>query len=499
LRERLLVVVAALAAFGFTAAGSFHFDDYALFSDPSITSPGGWLEVWRPLQTRPLTYFTFWLNYQLGGPGPIGFHVVNLGLHIVSAVLLLAILRRLLPPRVALVAALLFAAHPIQAEAVAYVFARATLLATLLVLASWWCWSEGRPWMALAWFAAALLAKEECAAFPLFLLALWLWGPETGKRLELARKSAIACMLALSLAAGLRVIWAAREIPSAGVGSGAGISPFSYLAMQGVAILRYLAMLLVPWGFTVDPDITVAPLWRAAAWAVVMVAALVALRFRRAAFWFLAGLILLAPSSSIFPAAGLAADRRMYLPMIAFGVCLAAWIQGWRREALALIFTLLVAVSIRYSWVWRSESSLWTETVERSPRKVRPRIHLSRALEPARALPLLEEARRIAPANPDVASEQGRVYLELGRPAEALAAFGRALALMPGDASAVNNRGVALQSLGQTEAAKADFERALKLDPCLFNARLNLQRLGTPPPRANCRFTPDQWAQLNNR
>src|ERR1019366_4139696 len=178
-------------------------------------------------------------------------------------------------------------------------FARATLLATLLVLASWWCWSEGRPWMALAWFAAALLAKEECAAFPLFLLALWLWGPQTGKRLDLARKSAIACMLALSLAAGLRVIWAAREIPSAGVGSGAGISPFSYLAMQGVAILRYLAMLLVPWGFTVDPDITVAPLCRAAAWAVVMVATLVALRFRRAAFWFLAGLILLAPSSSI--------------------------------------------------------------------------------------------------------------------------------------------------------------------------------------------------------
>jgi hypothetical protein len=62
-----LLVAAALAAFGLTAAGSFHFDDYSLFSDPAITSPDGWMEVWRAARTRPLTYFTLWLNYQAGG------------------------------------------------------------------------------------------------------------------------------------------------------------------------------------------------------------------------------------------------------------------------------------------------------------------------------------------------------------------------------------------------------------------------------------------------
>ena len=95
MRAFLLVIAAALAAFGLTVAGSFHFDDYSLLSDPAITSPGGWLEVWRPVQTRPLTWFTFWLNYQAGGANPAGYHAVNLALHAACAALLLRVLRRL--------------------------------------------------------------------------------------------------------------------------------------------------------------------------------------------------------------------------------------------------------------------------------------------------------------------------------------------------------------------------------------------------------------------
>lgn len=476
MRDRLLVLIAALAAFGFTIAGSFHFDDFALFSDRAIVSPWGWIGTWRPLQTRPLTYFTFWLNYRISGADPLSYHVVGLALHIGCALLVLAVLKGYLAPPAALIAALLFAVHPIQTEAVAYVFARATVLSTLLALVSWWYWSKGRAWLAVAWFAAALLAKEECAAFPLFLLVL-------DRR---ARRGPIAAMLALSLAAGLRVMWAASVIHEAGAGASAGISPLAYLSMQGVAIARYLRMLVIPWGFTVDPDIGAAPILRAAAWAAAIAAVALALRFRRAGLWFLAGLLLLAPSSSIFPAADLAVDRRLYLPMIAFSAAIAIVVERRRREALAIVIGALIVVSVRYSLVWKSESSLWTEALIQSPGKVRPRIHLARTLDPPHALALLEQARRLAPANPDVLSEEGRVYLESGRPADALAAFGRALALTPGDANAVNNRGAALQALGQADAAKSDFERALRMDPCLAGARRNLERLGGQPPRADC-------------
>ena len=76
------------------------------------------------------------------------------------------------------------------------------------------------------------------------------------------------------------------------------------------------ALLVVPYGFTVDPDIRVPPVWLGVlAWIAIAALAVAAWRYRA---WALAGLILLLPSSSIFPAADLAADRRMYLPLFAF-------------------------------------------------------------------------------------------------------------------------------------------------------------------------------------
>jgi uncharacterized membrane protein len=67
---------------------------------------------------------------------PIGYHAVNLLLHLGAVLLAYECLRRLLPERAALIAAALFAIHPIQAEAVNYVWARSILLATVGRLAS---------------------------------------------------------------------------------------------------------------------------------------------------------------------------------------------------------------------------------------------------------------------------------------------------------------------------------------------------------------------------
>ena len=166
MRSRLLLLAAALVAFGASLGSGFHFDDYAIFPDPVLTSPGGWLAIWSLRQTRPLTYLTFWLNYQAGGQDPLGYHLFNLALHLGAVMLLYECLRKLLPERAALLAAALFAVHPIQAEAVNYVWARSIVLAALLCFASLAAWIDGRTWVAVAWFAAALLAKEECAAFP---------------------------------------------------------------------------------------------------------------------------------------------------------------------------------------------------------------------------------------------------------------------------------------------------------------------------------------------
>ncbi|MCW5982412.1 MAG: tetratricopeptide repeat protein [Bryobacteraceae bacterium] len=489
------LAVAVLAAFGLSLSTGFAFDDYSLFSDPAVASASGWREIWRFSQTRPLTYLTFWANHMAGGRNPWGYHAVNVAVHLVAVLLAYNVLSRLAPRKAALIAAAIFALHPIQTEPVAYIFERATLLATALCLVSWRYWLAGRHWTATAWFAAALLAKEECAAFPVVLLLFHL-----ARRGRQSEWKPIAAMMALALAAGLRVIAVAAHAGS-GAGFGSDVSPLEYFLTQGIVIARYIRLLIIPYGFTVDPEVQLATDWRAAAaWCVIAVAAAFALRSLRAGakgLWFLAGLALLLPSSSIFPIDELMAERRIYFPLIGFAAAAALAIERLRPKWLALAGVALLALTVARVQVWQDERLLWREAVERAPGKLRPKLQLARISDNAEALRLLQDAKRIAPDNPAVAAALGGRLLAMGRPAEALPELGRALALAPRDPVALNNRGVALLGLGQREPARRDFERALALDPCLFNAHFNLHELGVPTqPPTECRYSDEQRQTL---
>ena len=144
----------------------FHFDDSLFLQSPQVTDPGDPWYMLRPSQSRPLTYLTFYANYRFGGVNPRGYHLVNWMIHLTNVALVYGFvlllswrfpgttagrLGRWLP----LIAAGVFALHPVQSEAVNYVYQRSTLLATLFVLASFltFLWSEriNRPWLAYPW------------------------------------------------------------------------------------------------------------------------------------------------------------------------------------------------------------------------------------------------------------------------------------------------------------------------------------------------------------
>jgi hypothetical protein len=464
LREKFLLWFAALAAFGATIFAKFYFDDFSLFSKSPVMLTARWIDCFR--QTRPLTELTFWLNDVVFGRSPISWHVVDLLLHLAVVALVWDVLRKLIGDRPALIAAAIFAVHPMMSEPVAYIFARATLLATLFSLLAMRSWIEKNFWLAAFWFTVAMLAKEECAALPLVLILLPV------KNRDYRERSAFVTMLLITVVIGLRTLFAAAAIQGSGVGANAGISPLAYLESQGVVIWRYLRLFTIPWGFSIDPSLTRPSLWIAlVAWIALAAVCLIPFRGRR---WFLLGLLLLAPSSSILPAADLAADRRMYLPMIAFCACAGILLEAVDRRAVVAIILGLIAISIRYSILWTNPVALWSEARLRAPDAVRPRIQLARALPPGQALQELQDA----PDTENVATERGRLLMTLGRPGDALAAFGRALAISPNDARAVSNRAVALAAIGARDVAITEFERALEKDPCLSDARENLSKLG---------------------
>ncbi|MBC8167037.1 MAG: hypothetical protein H7Y20_14355 [Bryobacteraceae bacterium] len=468
-----LLTAFAVIAFGLCLGAGFVFDDFAIFTAAPLT--------------RPFTWLTFRLNEAIGGQNPALFHAVNLALHLLAIWLARDALGRAIPARAADIGAILFALHPIQAEAVNYIWSRSTLLMTVFCLLSIRDWFRGRHWWAVAWFGVALLAKEECVALPLFFALL---------HLSISRNQSewkpIGAMLVLSLVSGGYVLWAANVTPGSQAGAQSQYSTSEYLSSQGAAILHYFRLTLAPVGFTVDPVISSGQ-W--IAWVPLIALACGAMfRFSKAreGFWFLAGLVLLLPSSSIFPANDLAADRRMYLPLFAFSAVVGILLQRIDRRVILVLALIFTGLSVRRSWVWQSDTRIWREAMQMSPGKVRPRIQLARTLPAAEAIPLLLEAQKIDPNNPLTASELGRVYLAMNEVGDSLAQFGKALALAPNSPQALSNRGVALLMLRQTDAARADFVRALSIEPCGFEALYNLKRLGaniaTP---AHCRYT--QW------
>jgi len=111
-----LVVVAYLPAFG----AKFAFDDrQEVVENSLLTSWWGLWQIWTSpyanIQYYPLTYTTFWVEWHLWGLKPAAYHVTNILLHGLNAVLFWRLLRRLGVPG-ALLAAAVFAVHPVHVE-----------------------------------------------------------------------------------------------------------------------------------------------------------------------------------------------------------------------------------------------------------------------------------------------------------------------------------------------------------------------------------------------
>jgi hypothetical protein len=142
----LIVLITSFAYVPALSGGFILDDDVYLTANKLIKAPDALSKFWfttEPLDYYPVSNTTLWLKWRLWGMQSIGYHVTNLVLHIVEALLVWMILRRLSIPG-AFLGALLFAVHPVNVESVAWIAQRKELLATLLFLLSilWYLQAE---------------------------------------------------------------------------------------------------------------------------------------------------------------------------------------------------------------------------------------------------------------------------------------------------------------------------------------------------------------------
>jgi hypothetical protein len=182
----LLIVLATLAAYWPVFSAGFIWDDDAYVTQNALlTAPDGLKRIWfsahHQSQYFPLAFTTLRFEHALWGLNPLGYHVVNVALHGVNALLVWAMLRRLALPG-AWLAAAIFALHPVQVETVAWITELKNTESTffyLLAVLAWLAFIGKSSWRLYALtfllYLLALFAKTTACTMPaVMLLTLWL-------------------------------------------------------------------------------------------------------------------------------------------------------------------------------------------------------------------------------------------------------------------------------------------------------------------------------------
>lgn len=385
-------------------SSSFQFDDWnVIVNEPRVHSLAAW---WQSMPgIRPLLKLSYALNMTLDA-GPTGFRVANVSIHALNAMLVGALLRirgiragltEIHASYAALFAALIFALHPAQTEAVTYISGRSGSLATCFCLLSLYCWvrseqSEHRRY-ASAWlagccvsFSLAVAAKETALVLPLALVLYsadrpW---PATRRRLTpLVLLMAALLAVALSLPTYRRLLAVSLDTRTLG----------ENLLSQAHAILYLTGQLVRLDNMNADPQLPAITSLNGIT-ALLCIAGLSALAFaltriRRApvgAFAVLWFLLWLAPTNSLLPRLDVANDRQLYLALMGPAWWLAVRLTTWHRAPPVMRVGITVLIVAALSWatyqrnrVYQTEIAFWQDAAARSPDNSRAANNLGMA------------------------------------------------------------------------------------------------------------------------
>jgi tetratricopeptide (TPR) repeat protein len=516
----LAVAAAAAAAYWPALTGGLVWDDDGHITRVALRSLQGlraiWLEPGATQQYYPVLHSLFWIEHRLWGDAPLGYHLANLLLHLAACVLLYRVLRRLEAPG-ALLAASLFALHPVCVESVAWISEQKNTLSTVFYMAAALAYlrfdERRRPgWYAIATalFAAALLSKSVAASLPAAILVAFWWKG----RLSWRSAAPLAPWFCLSAAAAVVTPWVESKFVGA-YGPAFDLRWIDRILIAGRAPWFYLGKIVWPADL-----VFIYPRWRldaADAWqyvyalaAALALGALWALRGR--ARGPLAAALLFV--GTLFPALGFinvypfvfsfVADHFQYLAAAMMISALSAgasilsgrWLAGRGKAAGAAALCVgaaLACLTWRQCGKYHDIETFYRSILERNPSSWLAHDNLGVVLVQRRhleeAVGHYQEAIRLNPDYPQAYNNYGNVLAQEGRFAEAAEEYAGALRARPSFAAAEYNWGNAMNDAGRYWQAELHLRNALRIQPdypqahyALANALANSGRIGAAVP-----------------
>ncbi len=523
--------------------GSFLWDDNAHVTRAELRSLEGLARIWFELgatqQYYPVLHSAFWIEHRIWGDSVFGYHAWNLFLHLLSAGLIVTLMRRL-AIRGAWLAGFIFAVHPVCVESVAWISEQKNTLSTTFYLLAMLAYlrfdrlarasspDENRSphcWrfyaLASVLFLLAALTKTVTVTLPAALLVIFWW-----RHGKLTRRDITPLLpwFVFSIAAGLMTAWVERTYIGAS-GEAFDLNLWQRTLLAGQIVWFYFGKLLWPADLMfIYPrwDMTTTTLGHYLG----LLIFLWKIRHRSRAP--LAAALLF--GGTLFPALGFfnvfpfqfsyVADHFQYLASIAIFVAGASCLvklsakllsnQPWVSTTLGIcLLSVLALIAHRQSRHYRDNITLYRTTLEQNPACWLASYNLGLELagigKTTEAIAWYRETLDIKPHYAEVHANLGIALSKLpGGLAEGIRELEKAVQLKPELLVAKNNlANLIADDPDRSEEAISFFKDLLRHDPTHAGIRFNLGRvLIRFPARENealhqfekaAQFAPDYW------
>jgi len=488
-------------------------DDTNLYNNPWVQKIMGLKSIWlsdKLYQYYPLDFTTFWIEHKLWGLNPFGYHAVNLSLHILNALLVFWVIRRLYA-RLAFPVALLFAIHPIQVETVAWITERKNLLSLfffLLAVPAYLRFDRTKRakdcLVTVAMFVCAMLSKPVAICF-IFFPVLYKWWRDakvTWREIKL-----FSLFAAIGLLPTVHTLF--LEYYHVGAqGRGFGLTFLQRFILSGRILFFYIYKLIFPFNFIFfyPPwTINIRIWWQWLFTPVAILAICLFLRYSKRIGRGLAALFIFYVIS-IFPVLGFinvygmkfsyVADHFSYLstPVLLLLICASAtFISDKLRikypitsyaflkyATFAFLIIYMCSTAMMLTKNYKNETVLWSNLIRQNPKCGIAYNNLAAEYismgENEKAIALSKKAIEIEPDEipPRAYYNLGNAYYNLGRKEEAMQAGLKAIEIDPRYAEAYNNLASVYSEVGRIDKAIELWNKVIQIDPNFAIAHFNL-------------------------
>ncbi len=494
---------------------SFQFDDsYTIVNNTKIRNLADINTLWNSSPNRPVAFLTFAINYHFSKLDVRYWHLVNLIIHLINAILVWWLTLLIFSSPVmkdqkiaghkkllAFITALLFISHPLATQSVTYIVQRMTSLVALFYLLSIVLYVRARLTdrgiiakilLFSGSFVSVVLAmrtKENAFTLPFAILLFEFFFIRT-RKLSIHFKDYRVILLIVLFLGMILVILSRHSFDIFKPISPAGhpesvLTPYYYFLTQFNVIVKYIQLLFLPVNQNLDYDFPVSTaffqiptLLSFLVLASLIILAVYLFNKQRiisfGIFWFF---ITLSVESSFIPINDVIVEHRTYLPSFGFFLIIisALYILLWDKYKLLAMGILLIMIgsnsylTYERNKVWKDDLTLWSDIVSKSPGKARAITNRGNAYANRgqwdMAIEDYSRALRIDPKFPITLISRGLAYKNLGHFDKAIADYTRAVGIDPNNTITYSNRGICYFNLGEREKAIDDFTRAIELDP----------------------------------